>query len=279
MEIRHAERTQAKIRLALQGPSGSGKTYSSLLLAYGLVSDWSKICVIDTENNSADLYAHLGRYNVLSLGKPFTPERYIEAIDTCEKSSIEVIIIDSITQEWDGAGGILEIHGNMTGNSFVNWNKVTPRHNSFIQKILQSGCHIIGTIRTKQDYVISDKNGKAVPEKVGLRGITREGVDYEFTVVLDLDLKHQATASKDRTGLFMDKPSFVIGNDTGLIIKNWCSDGIALDDVREKIMKSDSLTELRDLYNRYPSLNRQLMDDFTRRKEELMRVKESPIIE
>ena len=96
MEIRKAMRKQAKIKLALQGPSGSGKTYSALLLASG-ICDYSKIAVIDTENHSADLYAHLGEYNVLQLSKPFTPERYTTAIETCENAGMEVIIIDSVS--------------------------------------------------------------------------------------------------------------------------------------------------------------------------------------
>lgn len=165
MELRHATRKQAKIKLALQGPSGSGKTMSALLLAYGLTNDWNKISIIDTENHSADLYAQLGSYNVLSLDKPFSPERYIEAIEVCEKAGMDVIILDSTTHEWDGSGGILDIHQAMTGNSFTNWSKITPRHNAFVQKFLQSGCHIIATIRTKQDYVLSEKNGKMVPER------------------------------------------------------------------------------------------------------------------
>jgi adenylylsulfate kinase-like enzyme len=78
MEVRKAMRKQAKIRLALQGLSGSGKSYSTLLLAAG-ITEYSKMAVIDTENHSADLYAHLGDYNVLQLSKPFTPERYITA--------------------------------------------------------------------------------------------------------------------------------------------------------------------------------------------------------
>src|SRR6056297_667392 len=138
MKLRTAERKQAKIKLGLEGPSGSGKTYSALLLAYGLVQNWSKVAVIDTENHSADLYAHLGDYKVLQLDRPYTPERYIQAIQACEDASMEVIIIDSVTHEWDGAGGILETHGNMTGNSFTNWNKVSPRHTAFVQRILQS---------------------------------------------------------------------------------------------------------------------------------------------
>ena len=105
------------------------------------MADWSKIAVIDTENHSADLYSHLGDYNVLQLDKPFTPERYIKAIDVCDQAGMEVIIIDSVSHEWEGSGGILDMHGNMPGNSFTNWAKMTPRHNAFVQKILQTGCH------------------------------------------------------------------------------------------------------------------------------------------
>ena len=97
MQLRQSSRTQAKIKLALQGCSGSGKTMSALLLAYGITNNWGKIAVIDTEFSSADLYAHLGSYNVLSLDEPFTPEKYIEAISVCEKAGMEVIIIDSIS--------------------------------------------------------------------------------------------------------------------------------------------------------------------------------------
>jgi hypothetical protein len=113
MQLYKAERKKARIKMALQGPSGSGKTMSALLIAFGLCGEWNKIAVIDTENHSADLYAHLGGYNVLSISAPFTPEKYIEAINVCENAGIEVIIIDSISHEWEGIGGILDIHSNM----------------------------------------------------------------------------------------------------------------------------------------------------------------------
>ena len=151
--------------MGLQGPSGSGKTYYALLLVYGLTGNWKKVVVIDSENHSAHLYSHLGGYFVLGIGQPYTPEKYVQAIDLCVNSGMEAVIIDSISHEWDGVGGILDIHGAMTGNSFTNWSKITPRHNAFIQKILQSPVHILATIRSRQDYVLSEKNGKMVPEK------------------------------------------------------------------------------------------------------------------
>lgn len=275
MNLQQAERKQAKIKLGLQSPSGAGKTYSALLLAYGLVNDWSKIAVIDTENHSADLYAHLGPYQVLALEKPFTPERYIEAIEICEKAGIAAIIIDSISHEWEGVGGILNIHGAMIGNTFINWNKVTPRHNAFVQKILQSPCHIIATIRSKQDYVLSEKNGKMVPEKVGLKGVTREGLDYEFTIVFELDIKHQATSTKDRTGLFMDKPSFMITPETGQTIAHWCSTGKSLQDIKSEIQHASTVDQLRNIMKTYPNYRNDIEPLCINRKNQI----ENPIAE
>jgi hypothetical protein len=273
MDLRQAERKQAKIKMGLQGPSGSGKTFSALLIGYGLTNDWSKIAVIDSENHSADLYAHLGTYKVLNLSKPFSPEIYIEAIELCEKAGMEVIIIDSISAEWEGQGGILEIHGNMTGNTFTNWNKITPRHNAFVQKMLQSPCHLIATIRSKQDYVLSEKNGKMVPEKVGLKGITREGLDYEFTVVLDLDIRHNATASKDRTGMFMDKPQWVITEKTGQRIMQWCRAGVDISELIPIINQAKTVEELREIFKNNPLHQKDIESLCRNRKAEL----ENPI--
>jgi hypothetical protein len=238
MELRKSSKKQARMKLALTGVSGSGKTFSSLLLACGMTNDWSKIAIIDTENGSADLYAHLGNYNVLVLKSPYTPENYIKAIEICEQAGMEVIIIDSISHCWEY---LLEVHSQMQGNSFTNWGKITPRQTAFIQKILTGKCHIIATMRTKVDYVLNEKNGKMIPEKVGLKTIMRDGIDYEFTIVLDMDMKHHAKASKDRTGLFMDKPEFIITPETGKTILNWCNEG-----------KVESTENMKVLFNSQP---------------------------
>jgi hypothetical protein len=268
-QLNQAERKKAKIKIGLQAPSGAGKTYSALLLAKGLCGDYIKVAVIDTENHSADLYSHLGNYNVLHLEAPFTPERYKTAIQVCEDAGMEVIIIDSISHEWEGTGGILEIHSNMTGNSFVNWGKLTPRHNQFIQKILNSNCHIISCIRSKQDYVLSEKNGKMVPEKVGLKGVTREGMDYEMTVVFDIAINHQAKASKDRTGIFDKMPEFIISEKIGQRISEWCNKTISVDEVKVKIQNSASTNQLSEVYNAYPEFRNTLLKEFQARKAQL----------
>ncbi len=257
MQLRKATRKKAKIRLGLSAVSGGGKTFSALLIARGICQDWSKIAIIDSENNSADLYAHLGDYNVLSITAPFSPEKYIDAIKECEKAGMEVIIVDSITHEWDGKGGCLEIVESL-GGKYQDWAKVTPRHQAFIDAILQSSCHIITTVRRKQDYeMIKDGNGKVKVEKGGLREITREGFEYELTINLELDTRHNATASKDRTGLFMGKPAFVPSEKTGELISTWCEQGEEAFNMQpgnewhERVEKCTNQKELVELYNKY----------------------------
>jgi hypothetical protein len=269
MQLQTAQRKRAKIKMGLQGPSGSGKTLGALLTAFGLCGDWSKVAVIDTENHSADLYAHVGNYNVLHLTAPFTPERYISALEVCEKAGMEVVIIDSVTHEWEN---LIDYHSSLQGNSFTNWGKVTPRHNDFVQKILQSNCHVISTIRTKQDYVLSEKNGKMVPEKVGLKSVQRDGLEYEFTLVFDLDMKNHATASKDRTGLFFGKPEQKLSVETGKLIRDWCNQGVhlSIEEVGKKISDCKSVGELLDLYKQHLEYRDILKPTFEQRKKQIL---------
>lgn len=258
MELRKSSRSSARIRIAVQGCSGSGKTYSSLILGYGLCKDWKKIAVIDTEHQSADLYSHLGEYFVLNLTAPYTPERYIEAISTCESAGMEVIIIDSISHEWEADGGILDIHSQMAGNSFTNWSKITPRHNALVQKILASNSHVIATVRSKQDYVITEKNGKSVPEKVGMKGVQRDGLEYDFTIVFELDIYNNANCSKDRTQLFSSRIPFKIDITTGTKISEWCKavNMSSTVDPVELINACKTLEELTNLYKSNPEVRK-----------------------
>ncbi|WP_276133512.1 AAA family ATPase [Polluticoccus soli] len=269
MLLETAKRRRAKIRMSLQGPSGSGKTHSSLLLAFGLCGDWNKIAVVDTEHHSAELYSDLGPYKVLNLAAPFTPERYMDAITICEQGGMEVVILDSITHEWEY---LLDYHSSLPGNSFTNWNKITPRHNALVQRILHSSSHVIATVRTKQDYVLTEKNGKQVPEKVGLKSVQRDGLEYEFTLVFDLDIKNNATASKDRTGLFHGKPEQKITIDTGREILNWCKSGdpITADDITRRIGDTKSIEELLTIFYQYPDFQASLKPEFEQQKRRLI---------
>ena len=233
--FRKAERKQARLRLALTGPSGAGKTYSALLLAKGI---GGRIAVIDTERGSASLYAGLDGipdFDVLNLDAPFSPEAYIEAIGDAEKAGYDVLIIDSITHEWNGKGGILEIHDSVTrtrtkGNSYIAWADVTPRHNAFIDAILQARLHVICTMRSKSDFVLVEgSNGKQVPKKVGLAPIQRDGLEFEFTSVLDINVDGNfATASKDRTRLFLDPVR--LSEKDGERLREWLESGVSVEE-------------------------------------------------
>lgn len=249
MELKKAQKRKVRLKIGISGPSGFGKTYSALLLAYGVTGDWSKIAVIDSENRSASLYSDLGEYNTIELTPPFSPERYIEAIKTCTNAGIEVIIVDSITHEWDGEGGCLEIHEKL-GGQYMHWKSVTPRHNAFIQAILQCPAHIITTVRRKQDYSMVQDGGKMKVIKAGLKEVTREGFEYELTLNFDLvNDKHLVQASKDRTGLFMDQPEFIITPETGKKLLNWANGGVdEIEYVTSAIRSVSNRQELETVY-------------------------------
>lgn len=280
MKLQLAQRSQVKLRLGLSGPSGYGKTYSALLLAFGITKEWNKIAVIDTENNSASLYSHLGGYNVLSLDEPYSPIRYIEAIKTCEKADMGVIIIDSISHEWNGKGGCLDMHEKL-GGRFQDWAKITPQHNSFIDALLQSKSHIITTTRRKVDYSLDrDMSGKTKVVKLGTKEITREGFEYELTVNFELiNENHLVKASKDRTGLFMDKPEFVINASTGKKLKNWCLEGISINEIKKEVLNCEDLKDLKRIYQKYPEFQKELYPLIIQRKDLIDNYKEQVISE
>lgn len=229
MQLQKATRKQSFMRLNLSGPSGAGKTMSALRMAKGLVGEWPKIAVIDTEAGSASLYSHLGEFQTIDLEPPYTPERYIQAIDMCIAAGIECIIIDSSSHEWEGPGGCLEANEKLAaarykGNTWSAWNETTPRHDAFVQKVLQCRAHVITCTRSKMETVMGDD--KKV-KKVGMKDIQRSGWEYELTVSLNIDRDtHMATASKDRTEIFEKMPPFVITEETGKLIKKWCESGI-----------------------------------------------------
>lgn len=224
--FRKAERRKAKVRIGLSGSSGSGKTYSALLIAFGL---GGKVAFIDTENGSGDLYAHLGDYDIARITAPFTPEKYTAAIRAAEQAGYSVIIIDSLSHAWAGEGGLLDQQGKIAdsgkGNSYTAWRTVTPKHNQLVESMLQSPCHIIATTRAKTEYVIEkNASGKDAPKKVGLAPVQREGLEYEFTIALDISGDHIATPSKDRTTLF-DGQYFKPSIETGKKLLEWFNSG------------------------------------------------------
>jgi hypothetical protein len=127
-------------------------------------------------------------------------------------------------------------------------------------------------MRTKQDYVLSEKNGKMVPEKVGLKTVQRDGMDYEFTLVFDIDIKNNATASKDRTGLFAGKPEQKLSIQTGKLIQQWCNAGedVSADFLQNLIKECNTVQQLRELYNRHPEYKESLLPFFEQQKKHIL---------
>lgn len=227
--FKKAERKRIFVKMALCGVSGSGKTYSALLLAQGF---GGKIAMIDTENGSGELYSDLCEYDAAQIEPPFSPMKFINAIKEAEAEGYNVLIIDSLSHAWSGQGGILDMVDkksatSRSGNSFTAWRDVTPEHNKLVDAILQCRMHVIVCMRSKTAYEMQEnEKGKKTPVKVGLAPIQRDGMEYEFTIVFDIDReKHYALASKDRTGLF-EKTIDVITPATGELIRKWVEGGV-----------------------------------------------------
>lgn len=230
-EIRRAERRRAKGRVGIDGPAGAGKTHGALLFAAGLAPD-GRIVVIDTEHGSAEMEAGkpgIPAFDVCPLTAPYAPKRYVEAIRACEAAGYEVIIIDSLSHAWSGSGGALDqvdrIAG--SGNRFAAWRDVTPQHNALVDAILQSPAHVIVTMRTKMEYALEqDGSGKTKVKKLGMAPIQREGMEFEFSVVFDVEQeRHLARASKDRTSLFDGQAPEVLTPAHGAKFRDWLESG------------------------------------------------------
>jgi energy-coupling factor transporter ATP-binding protein EcfA2 len=218
-----AKREQIWLKVLLAGPSGSGKTYTALRLAKGIISkSGGKVAAIDTENGRIRYYANEFDFDDLQLSAPYTPENYIEAINSAIDGGYNTLVIDSITHEWDYC---LEVHSKMPGNSYTNWAKITPRHDPFMEKILQSPLHIIATVRGKDEYVMEEKNGKQVPKKVGLGYKQRDNTEYNYTCTFNIDQQtHVADAMKDNTHLFENKYDMLTEKD-GMALYEWANSG------------------------------------------------------
>jgi hypothetical protein len=224
-----AERKRAKARIAITGPSGSGKSLSALLIAKGL---GGKIAAIDTEHESLCLYAsnqdlNTPAFDVQLLDAPYSPDKYIAMIHQAEHAGYDVIVIDSLTHEWTGSGGLLDMHEKIGGNSYTAWAKLTPKHQALIDAILQSPCHIIATMRSRQEYSQNEKDGKKTVNKLGMAPQQREGMDYEFTLCLDIQAdSHVASASKSRTGKLWDGRYEKITEEHGNELLAWLEKGV-----------------------------------------------------
>jgi len=243
-EIRRAERKQARLRLAVCAASGGGKTWTSLELAFGIVDELldrkvlagtaeGKIGMIDTERRSGQLYAHLGAYDTIDLGPPYTVERYVGAMQALERAGCAVIILDSISHAWAGAGGVLALLDRFEDRQRFSafGSTVNPAQDEFVDAMLRSPCHVIATMRSKTAWVLEDKQTRSgstvkAPRRIGLAPVQRPGIEYEFTTLVDLDTDtHRASVVKNRCPVFQDWAPKVLTREHGRLLARWLLEG------------------------------------------------------
>ncbi len=184
-----------KFNIALWGLGGSGKTYTGLALAHQL---GSRVAVVDTEHEASALYAARFPSAIVALDPPYTPERYLEAIHAAETAGFEVVMLDSLSPEWDGPGGCLSLQ--QANKKPGVWKEINDRHEALLKAINQTPLSVIVTFREKPRVIFGKDpdTGKAVVDKGDTTPITRERYDYEYDLVLHLQPTHVATATKSR---------------------------------------------------------------------------------
>lgn len=224
-QSRKAQKRQLALKILCSGSSGSGKTKSALRLATGIVGKTGgSIYLINTEGDRGEMYANEFDYQIIDLPEPRSPENYMEAIKFCMNEGASVIIIDSLSHEWNYLN---EQVNNMQGNSFNNWGRQKPRHRKLVDFIVEAKVHIIATGRGKDEYVmeVNDK-GKSTPKKIGV-GIQQEkDTEYEYMVTFNIAQDtHVATCMKDNTGLFNNKFDVLTEKD-GEALYDWANSGV-----------------------------------------------------
>lgn len=234
-----AVKAKSKARIGLIGPSGSGKTYTALLLATHM---GNRIALIDTEHGSASKYADEFDFDTLWLNN-YHPKNYIEAIKAAGEAGYDVLIIDSLSHAWAGTDGALDLADKNAakygGNRWAAWRDVTPLHNQLIEAILSSPCHVIATMRSKMEYIqTTDEKGKTVIRKVGMAPIQRDGMEYEFDVVGELDIDHNFIVSKTRCKALDGAIIKCPGKELADTLMAWLSDGVEMPAAQNPVEKS-----------------------------------------
>lgn len=203
MEIKRAIRHAIPQVISISGVSGSGKSYSALLFAAGLAGPNGKVGLIDTENgrgctysDSPGIMAALPQgYDVIEMGPPFSPRRYIEAINAFESAGYKVVVIDSGSHEWEGDGSASE----MAEEDKKRWNRAKAEHKKFVQRLLTSNMHIIVCLRAREKSKIVPKTSTSKEEVIslGIQPIAEKSFVFEMLLSFMIEEKtHLASALK-----------------------------------------------------------------------------------
>jgi hypothetical protein len=172
MEIKSADLKGVSLRLAMCGESSTGKTFSSLELLSGLVSDISKVVIIDTESR-ANLYAkEFKGYRVLPISAPFEPLKCIEALKMCAESGVEAVVIDSVSDFWVETLAINSRAATaVRGNTFFAWGKMGHLWTDMLTAINIAPFHIVSCLRMKDHLIQKEVDGKKEIVNIGKKAI------------------------------------------------------------------------------------------------------------
>lgn len=234
MARREWKRENVWLRLLLSAPTGGGKTFAALALAATLFDGSLPVVAIDTENERMKLYADLvdlADYRVI-VGD-YSPEVFVKEIDEIEDEFPgAVLIIDSVTHEWNGTGGTLEIVDRGKGS---NWKEATPRHNKFTNRIANAQLHVICCVRSKMQYEWTNKDGKVDPKRIGIGPVQRDDFPHGFDIEAEIDAEtHLAKITKTRNfptldqkvvNLVPDPENLKAANPISQAISLWLSEG------------------------------------------------------
>lgn len=221
--FKKAIKHESKLRLAIAGPSGSGKTYTALAIGTAL----GKVAVVDTESGSASKYADIFDFDVAEMHAPFHPRKYAEAIAMAADAGYDVVILDSLSHAWFAQGGVLDIvdeaaKRSRSGNTYMAWKEGTPAQNQLVEAIVTAPIHVIGTMRSKTEYaLVTNDRGKQEPRKMGMAPIQRDGFEYEFDVMFDMDIENTAVVSKSRCSALANKVIAKPGADVAGVLQDW----------------------------------------------------------
>lgn len=250
LNIRKAKREGARLVIGLAGISGGGKTRTAIELAYGLANfNPEKIGFLDTENKRGSLYSEVLRDNtskptdvefwIGDLDAPFSPQRYIDAIKQFEELGVEVLIIDSVTHEWEGTGGCEEI-ATLANPLKPQWNRAKAEHKRFMNALLQSNMHIIVCIRAREKVKLVKVNGKTEYEPQGVMPVTEKNFMFEMTASMTIwsgGKQREVTKSGDGTAEIFGAPGWhdgLITSEQGKALRDWIDGAKQLDPAVEK---------------------------------------------
>jgi hypothetical protein len=254
MMLTQVQRRQSRMRLAIAGDHSTGKTLSALLAAYGLTGSWEKVALIDTELGSASYHAYVGRYSTVQIGAPFTPEKFMQAIRLCEEAGMEAIVIDSISDEFVGEGGITDLFYETPGTDDEKWTTAMSLHHEFLERLHASPAHLICTLRMQEGRIEQDPR-----------------ILNHFTVAVQLDRQYRARVLKDRTSLLDAAEPAVITSETGAQLFSWCNQGAPAvgTELAERIESCSSMYELLELMGETGTDDPMVLQALTRRRRAL----------